>query len=91
MNLFELEIVTPETKLYTGMVQSIQVPGSQGSFQVLYNHAPIISTLGKGRVRFVGEKGQETQYLVEGGVVEVLKNKVIVLVENVLEDEVVEA
>lgn len=87
MNTFELEIVTPETKLFSGLVQSLQVPGSQGSFQVLYNHAPIISTLGKGRLRFVDEKGNEHLYHTEDGVVEVLKNKAIVLVEKVAEPQ----
>ena len=83
MHTFELEIVTPETKLFSGMVQSVQVPGSQGGFQVLYNHAPIISTLGKGRVRFVDESGQEHLYQTEDGVIEVLNNQAIVLVEKV--------
>ena len=85
MNTFELEIVTPETRLFSGFVQSLQVPGSQGSFQVLYNHAPIISTLGSGRVKFVDEEGKEHTYQTEDGVVEVLKNKAIVLVEKVAE------
>jgi F-type H+-transporting ATPase subunit epsilon len=89
MNNFELEIVTPEAKLFTGFVQSVQVPGSQGSFQVLYNHAPIISTLGKGRLRFVDENGQEGAYQTEDGVIEVLNNKAIVLVEKATEDTAV--
>ncbi len=80
-----LEIVTPEASVYEGLVQSVQVPGSQGGFQVLYNHAPIISTLGKGRLRLVDEHGKEALYDTEGGVVEVLNNKTIILVEKLTE------
>ena len=85
MSNFTLEIVTPEAKVYEGLVQSVQVPGSQGGFQVLYNHAPIISTLGNGRLRLVDEHGKETAYATEGGVVEVLNNKTIILVEKLTE------
>jgi F-type H+-transporting ATPase subunit epsilon len=85
MSNFTLEIVTPEAKVYEGMVKSVQVPGSQGSFQVLYNHAPIISTLGKGRMRLVDENGKEVIYQTEDGVIEVLNNKTIILVEKLTE------
>lgn len=85
MSNFTLEIVTPEANVYEGMVQSVQVPGSQGSFQVLYNHAPIISTLGKGRLRLVDDNGKEQVYHTEDGVIEVLKNKAIILVEKLTE------
>ena len=59
MNLFKLEIVTPEQQIFSGEVQSVQVPGIQGSFQVLYNHAPIISTLDQGKIKIVPENGKE--------------------------------
>ncbi|MEO0583429.1 MAG: ATP synthase F1 subunit epsilon [Bacteroidota bacterium] len=85
MNAFNLEIVTPDKQVFSGNVQSVQVPGAQGSFQILYNHAPIISTLGRGKVKVVEENGNELTYNTQDGVVEVLKNKAIVLVERILD------
>lgn len=85
MKVFDLEIVTPEASIFAGKVQSVQVPGSMGSFQVLINHAPIISTLGKGKVKLVKEDGEALSFNTEDGVVEVLHNKAIILVEKVLE------
>ncbi|MEO1449584.1 MAG: ATP synthase F1 subunit epsilon [Bacteroidota bacterium] len=86
MKNFALEIVTPEAKIYEGEVQSVQVPGSDGSFQVLYNHAPVISTLGKGKVKLVDSSGKDETFNTQDGVIEVLNNKAIILVERILED-----
>lgn len=85
MSTFQLEIVTPEASVFAGEVQSVSVPGTQGGFQVLHNHAPIISTLGKGRMKFVKANGEEVEYSMEDGVIEVLNNKAIVLVEKLIE------
>ncbi|MEO0472568.1 MAG: ATP synthase F1 subunit epsilon [Bacteroidota bacterium] len=85
MKNFDLEVVTPEKQLFAGAVQSVLVPGTNGAFQVLSNHAPIISTLGKGKVKILTEDGTETSYYTEDGVIEVLNNKAIILVEKVLE------
>ncbi len=84
MKTFQLEIVTPEASVFAGEVQSVQVPGALGSFQVLFNHAPIISTLGKGRMKLVKADGEELVYSMEDGVIEVLHNKAIVLVEKLI-------
>ena len=84
-----LEIVTPDEKYFEGEVDSAIFPGTDGSFQVLNNHAPMISTLGKGDVKFVRmveKKPKETLILVEGGVVEVLNNKVSVLAEKIINE-----
>ena len=81
-----IEVVTPDEKIYEGEVESATFPGSDGSFQVLNNHAPMISTLGKGDMRLVkivDKKTEEANYQVEGGVVEVLNNKVTVLAEKI--------
>ncbi|MFT4737963.1 MAG: F-type H+-transporting ATPase subunit epsilon [Cyclobacteriaceae bacterium] len=81
-----IEVVTPDEKIYTGEVESATFPGSDGSFQVLNNHAPMISTLGKGDmklVKLVDKKTEEVTYDIEGGVVEVLNNKVTVLAERI--------
>ena len=80
-----LEIVTPDRKYYEGEVESATFPGSDGSFQVLNNHAPIISSLGKGELSY-RDKDSEFTVEVEGGVVEVLNNKIIVLVESILSE-----
>lgn len=75
-----LEIITPDKKLFAGEITSVQVPGTSGQFQVLKNHAPIISTLMKGKIVVKSSEGVKT-FDVNGGVVEVLKNKIIALVE----------
>ena len=76
-----LEIITPDKKLYSGEVKSVKLPGSAGSFGVLKNHAPLISSLKKGNVKVVDEQKQNLSFPIKGGVVEVLKNKIIVLAE----------
>ncbi len=77
-----LEIITPEKKLYSGEIKLLQVPGSKGSFEILHNHAPIISTLEKGVVRLVTPVDEEASFSISGGVVEVRKNVIIVLAES---------
>ena len=86
MKTFELEIVTPEASIFAGSVSSVQVPGTDGSFQVLVDHAPIISTLGKGKVNLVKEDGESLSFNTEDGVIEVLNNKAIILVEKLLDN-----
>ena len=77
-----LEIITPDKKVYEGEVKSIKLPGSNGSFGVMNNHAPLISTLEKGTIKIVDENKNTLFFDVNGGVVEVMKNKVIVLAES---------
>ncbi|MHA6248957.1 ATP synthase F1 subunit epsilon [Pontibacter sp. CAU 1760] len=79
-----LEIITPDKKVFTGEVLAAQFPGSNGSFEVLDQHAPLISTMEQGRIRITTNEGQE-YFTVDGGVVEVLNNKIIVLAESVTE------
>lgn len=80
-----LEILTPEKKLYSGEVYGVQLPGTDGLFEVLNNHAPLISALGKGNVKILVNKTNAESYTISGGFVEVLNNKATVLVENVVE------
>ncbi len=75
-----LDILTPDKKLFSGEVSSVLVPGAAGQFQVLNNHAPIISTLIKGKVKIKTAEGEKI-FDVTSGVIEVLKNKIVVLVE----------
>jgi len=81
-----LEIVTPDQKVFEGEVISVTFPGTDGSFQVLNNHAPLLSTLKKGMIIYKDEKN-EYDVMVDGGVVEVLNNKVVVLAEAIVEEE----
>ena len=76
----QVEVLTPEKKLFEGEATSISLPGSAGLFQILNNHAPIISSLGKGKVKVEGSGVSET-IEINGGFVECLNNRVIVLVE----------
>ncbi len=77
-----LEIITPGKTVFSGEVNSVSVPGADGKFQMLNNHAPIISTLGKGKVKVKTAK-ETLEFNVNGGVVEMMKNKVVVLAESV--------
>jgi len=77
-----LEIIAPDRKLYSGEVDLVQVPGSKGSFEILRNHAPIISTLEPGKIKIVDIKGGTTFFEVGGGVIEAKNNKIIVLAET---------
>ena len=78
-----LEIITPEKKVYEGEVELVRFPGSDGSFAILKNHAPIISTLQMGEIKIVSTNGEEKFLPVSGGVVEVKENHIIVLAESV--------
>ena len=88
-----LEIISPEAIVFKGEVDSISVPGASGDFQVLNNHAPIISTLKKGLVKiktnkkpeessenfFTRENKETFLYKIESGVLQVRKNKLVLL------------
>ena len=76
-----LEIVKPDASLFSGEVKSVHLPGSDGSFEILNSHAPLIATLTNGVVRIVKDNSESQTFDVKGGVVEVNNNKVIVLAE----------
>ena len=85
--IMTLEILTPDKTIYQGEVTSVTVPGPLGSFEVLKDHAPIISTLEDGKVIIrTGNKSEEILFIT-GGVVEVLDNKIIVLAEGAGENK----
>ncbi len=75
-----LEIISPDKKLFEGEIKALTLPGSDGSLGVLNNHAPMISALKAGKIKITNHAGVQT-FDIKGGVVEVLKNKVIVLAE----------
>tara|TARA_X000000368_G_scaffold187796_1_gene148122 strand:- start:4647 stop:4925 length:279 start_codon:yes stop_codon:yes gene_type:complete len=88
-----LEIISPEAKLFEGEISSIILPGSAGSFQLLNNHAPIVSTLTSGTVKifgkikllkdhsdkFIVESDEVTLFKISSGTIEMNDNKVILL------------
>ena len=74
--MLKLKIVSPERIEFTGEVESVKVPGTQGCFEILTGHAPIISTLQNGTVEYDGNKLD-----ILGGFVEVQKNAVSLCVE----------
>jgi len=78
----QLDILTPEQKVYSGQVYGIQLPGVEGSFEVLENHAPLIAALGKGRMKILKDKNQTELFEITGGFAEVLNNKATVLIEG---------
>jgi F-type H+-transporting ATPase subunit epsilon len=80
-----LDIVTPEKKVFSGEIKLISLPGTDGYFEVLENHSPVISTLKDGIMKIVEKSGTKQQYHLEGGVVEVKQNKVIVLADKLKE------
>ena len=78
----QLEILTPEHKVYSGNVYGIQLPGIQGSFEILEHHAPMIATHGKGKMKIIKDRNTTELYEITGGFVEVLNNKASVLIEG---------
>ena len=76
-----LDILTPEKKLYSGEAALVQLPGVDGLFEILNNHAPLISALGNGVIKFKTADG-EKKVNISGGFVECLNNKVIVCAEG---------
>ena len=77
----KLEILTPDKKLFEGTINSISVPGTKGAFTVLHNHAPIISTLTRGEIKIITENHKSESINIEGGIIEVKKNNIIVLAD----------
>ncbi|MDF2432528.1 MAG: F-type H+-transporting ATPase subunit epsilon [Mucilaginibacter sp.] len=78
-----LEILTPDKTLYEGEASSVTLPGTLGFFEILNNHAPIISTLEDGKVTVRGGSAKEDIFFIKGGVVEASHNKVVILAEGV--------
>ena len=82
-NLLELEIVSPVKSVFKGMVNSVIAPGVMGEFQVLYNHAAMVSTLQIGIMKLEDENGVFSPYSISGGILEVKNNKISVLADSI--------
>ena len=75
----KLEIITPEKRLFDGKVKLVKVPGASGSFEILKNHAPIISTLTKGTIKVITETDRQELIDIDSGIVEVKANSISIL------------
>lgn len=82
VDTFDAQLLTPEGALFEGEVFSVQLPGSDGSFQVLHDHAPIVSTLQIGRITIQTVKNRDINYAVSGGFIEMNDNKLTILAEK---------
>lgn len=80
--MLHLEIITPEKVLFSGDIKIIKLPGALGSFEILVNHAPLISTLIKGKIKVKEMNGLITYFEINSGLIEVSNNEIKVLVES---------
>ncbi|TVQ64563.1 MAG: ATP synthase F1 subunit epsilon [Balneolaceae bacterium] len=88
--LFDAQLLTPEGPLFEGDAQRVTLPGRNGSFQVLFNHAPIVSSLGIGQI-LIEEPGKpKTVYAVSGGFIEMNKNRLTILAEKAEEKSTID-
>ncbi|MGX8713138.1 MAG: F0F1 ATP synthase subunit epsilon [bacterium] len=76
----KIKITKPDSTLYDGEATLVQLPGTGGLFEILNNHAPIISSLANGTIRLVTEQGEQT-FVIRGGVVKSQQNEILVLVQ----------
>ena len=79
---FYAQLLTPEGPKFEGDTVSVKIPGTVGSFQVLYNHAPLVSSLGLGEITITQKNGTELHYAVNGGFVEINDNRCTLLAEK---------
>ena len=82
-NTFFLKIVTPTEVFFEGQAVSVVAPGALGYLGILQNHAPFITTVSKGNLTFRDPEGKTQTFKVEGGFLEVLNNRVLVLTDKV--------
>ena len=73
-----LDIITPDRTIFSGEVDSVILPGSDGSFQLLNNHAPIVASLKAGEIRIQTKEGEQ-KFEIKTGILECADNKVVVL------------
>ncbi|MBP7272280.1 MAG: ATP synthase F1 subunit epsilon [Saprospiraceae bacterium] len=78
-------ILTPDKEIFTGAIKSVKVPGVSGQFEVLKNHAAIVSALAEGEVRIIKDNGEKMTFGIEKGFIEVLHNEISLLVQGYTE------
>ena len=79
---YQAQLLTPEGSSFEGQVESVRVPGSNGNFQMLHNHAPIVSSLGIGKISIKQEDQKVLNFAVSGGFVEMSDNQLTILAEK---------
>lgn len=77
-----VEIITPEETIYSGIVEMVRVPGTQNPFQMLKNHAPIISTLEKGKVEIRKTDGEIVKFDVKKGYIKCRNNIISIIIQE---------
>jgi len=85
--LLKLDIVNPEKNIFSGEVESVTVPGIKGEFQVLYNHAALVSGIATGRIKIITDKKEELIFAASGGIIEVRDNKISILIDEIYSPE----
>ena len=78
----QLDILTPERKIFNGSVYGVLLPGVAGYFELLDNHAPLVAALGKGQMKILKDRTNVEVYNIDGGFVEMNNNKTIILIEG---------
>ncbi len=81
----DITVLTPDKEVFNGQITSVKVPGVGGQFEVLNNHAPMVSALEAGEVRLIKQGGEKFTFSIEKGFIEVLNNKIALLVQGVQE------
>lgn len=79
----QILVLTPEKEIYKGDIESVKVPGVNGQFEILNNHAPIVSALVEGEVRIIEEGGSKKTFSIKQGFIEMLNNDISLLVQGV--------
>jgi F-type H+-transporting ATPase subunit epsilon len=82
MKELSVEIITPSSTVFKGTAKSVSVPGSLGNFQILFNHAPILSSLDIGKIKIVDMNDKSIEFATSGGTVEVNNNNVLIVVDS---------
>ena len=77
----QVKIIKPDSTLFEGAATLVQLPGTNGLFEILNNHAPIISSLAEGEIRLIAEGGEEKTFEIKAGVVKGQKNDILILVQ----------
>jgi len=80
-----ISVLSPDKELFQGAITSVKVPGIGGQFEILNNHAAIVSSLGEGQVRINKASGEKMTFQIEKGFIEVLHNEVSLLVQGITE------
>lgn len=89
--LFETQLLTPDGTLFNGSAKGVKVPGITGTFQVLYNHAPLVTALAVGEISIQQEDGTELHFAVSGGFAEVNNNQCTILAEKAERSDLIPA